>query len=116
MSTGQTPNIEFLSGLEASEAEPLTNPTNNFIRVRPTLQFDDPRYPHIFAVGDIADTGAHKAARPGMCQAKIAAKNILSLIHGQRPTENLVLRPAGIHLTLGLVSGVKISKSPECAH
>jgi NADPH-dependent 2,4-dienoyl-CoA reductase/sulfur reductase-like enzyme len=103
--TGQTPNTGFVAGLEAP-AEPgaLINPRNGFIRVRPTMQFGDARYPHLFAVGDIADSGAHKAARPGMAQAAAAARNIASMVAGREATETMSLLPAGIHLTLGLVS------------
>jgi apoptosis-inducing factor 2 len=58
----------------------------------------------MFAVGDIADSGAHKAARPGVGQAAVAAKNIAALVEGRGPTEKVEVAPAGIHLTLGLVS------------
>ena len=37
-------------------------------------------HPHVFAIGDIADTGANKAARPGFAQAEIVARNIARLI------------------------------------
>jgi NADH dehydrogenase FAD-containing subunit len=110
--TGQTPNNQFLAGLESeqssssspSPSESLVNPRNGFVRVLPTMQFRDPRYPHLFAVGDIADSGAHKAARPGAVQAAVAARNIAALVAGGEPTEKLSVAPAGIHLTLGLVS------------
>lgn len=69
--TGQTPNTQFLSTLPASSEDSLINPANGFIRVKPTLQFQDPKYPNLFAVGDVADSGAHKAARPGAAQAKV---------------------------------------------
>ena len=106
--TGQTPNTQFLATLPATSQDSLINPANGFIRVRPTLQFADPRYPHLFAVGDIADSGAHKAARPGALQAAVAARNIaaLAVAEGEGSTEGgerLVVQPAGIHLTLGLV-------------
>lgn len=106
---GQTPNSQFVTtgGLEpssSSPAESLVNPQNGFIRVRPTLQFRDPKYPNLFAVGDIADTGAHKAARPGAAQATVVAKNVLALIAGREPEDKIVVDPPAIHLTLGLVS------------
>lgn len=101
--TGQTPNTEYLSTLQASSPDSLINPANGFIRVRPTLQFEDPKYPNLFAVGDVADSGAPKAARPGAAQASVVAKNIVSMIEGKEPQENLVITPPGIHLTLGLV-------------
>lgn len=95
--TGQTANNELVRTLPDQ-----INPENGFIRVRPTLQLKD--YPNIFAVGDIADTGAHKAARPGAAQAAAVAKNVRAMIEGQAPTEKINIEPAAIHLTLGLVS------------
>ncbi|RWA04407.1 hypothetical protein EKO27_g10698, partial [Xylaria grammica] len=58
--TGQTPNTQFFSTLPASSEDSLINPANGFVRVKPTLQLQDARYPHLFAVGDVADSGAHK--------------------------------------------------------
>lgn len=101
---GQTPNNQFLSSLPLTSPDSLINPANGFIRVRPTLQFRDPQYPHLYAVGDIADSGAHKAARPGVGQAQAVAKNVLAMVEGLLPDENVVVGPAAIHLTLGLVS------------
>lgn len=100
---GQKPNNELISCLEKVGSPALINPKNGFICVRPTLQLLDPQYGHIFAVGDIADTGAHKAARPGAAQAKVVAQNILDLVEGKQPGEEIVISPPGIHLTLGLV-------------
>lgn len=71
--------------------------------MRPTLQFLDEKYPNLFAVGDIADTGTHKAARPGAAQAAVVAKNIQALIEGRSPDDKYTKGPRGIHLTLGLV-------------
>ena len=102
--TGQTPNTQFLSTLPPSSPDSLINPANGFVRVRPTLQLRDPEYPHLFAVGDVADSGAHKAARPGAGQAQVVAKNILALVEGREPSEEIEVNPAAIHLTLGLVS------------
>jgi thioredoxin reductase len=118
LATGQTPNTELLNSLSPSTStsshsspsaqpeESLLNPDNGFIRIRPTLQFQDKAYPHLFAVGDIADTGLRKAARPGAVQAGVAARNINALIRGEdrdRPLEEFPRQPAGIHLSLGLV-------------
>lgn len=102
--TGQTPNTQFLADLAPSAPDGLTNPGNGFIRVRPTLQFADPAYPHLYAVGDIADSGAHKAARPGAAQSAAVARNIAAMVEGKEPSEEITVSPAGIHLTLGLVS------------
>lgn len=121
LATGQTPNNQFLRGLASPESDsalPLTdtlvNPSNGFIRVQPTLQFRDARFPHLFAVGDIADSGAHKAARPGAVQAAMVAKNIADLVAGRAPSETIAVAPAGIHLTLGLTRNV-IFRNPDTA-
>ncbi|ROW04893.1 hypothetical protein VMCG_04907 [Cytospora schulzeri] len=100
--TGQTPNTQWLKDLTASSADSILNPNNGFIRVKPTLQFADPAYPHLYAVGDVADSGAHKAARPGMGQAVVTAKNIVAMVEGREPEEKIEIGPAAIHLTLGL--------------
>ncbi|KAI0121079.1 hypothetical protein BJ170DRAFT_698544 [Xylariales sp. AK1849] len=112
--TGQTPNTQFLANLPSSLPDSLTNPANGFIRVRPTLQFQDPKYPQLFAVGDIADSGAHKAARPGAGQAQVVAKNILAMIAGNEPSDHIVVSPPGIHLTLGLTKNL-IFRNPDKA-
>jgi len=93
-----------LRSLPPSGPDSIINPANGYIRVKPTMQFADPSYPNFFAVGDIADTGTHKAALPGLAQGATVAKNIQSMLAGQRPTEIFKGSPAAIHLTLGLVS------------
>ncbi|KAK3384886.1 hypothetical protein B0H63DRAFT_448988 [Podospora didyma] len=113
LATGQIPNNQFLTGLGGPQGA-LVNPANGFIRVRPTLQFQDERFPHLFAVGDIAETGAHKAARPGAVQAAVAAKNIAALVAGGEPVETITVAPPGIHLTLGLTQNV-IFRNPNTA-
>ncbi|KAL2840370.1 hypothetical protein BJX68DRAFT_246743 [Aspergillus pseudodeflectus] len=129
LATGQTPNTELLNSLPPSTStsppssssqpeESLLNPDNGFIRIRPTLQFQDKAYPHLFAVGDIADTGLRKAARPGAVQAGIAARNINALIRGEdrdRPLEEFPRQPAGIHLSLGLKYNVVFRNPDEAA-
>jgi NADH dehydrogenase FAD-containing subunit len=106
LATGQTPNNQPVSKLEPShpDGESVVNPQNGFIRVRPTMQFLDEKYSNFFAVGDIADTGAQKAARPGSAQAAVVAKNIQALIEGRTANEMFVKGPGAIHLTLGMVS------------
>ena len=104
LATGQKPNNDLIKDLVPLDGDTLINPGNGFVRVRPTLQFLDSGYPNLFAVGDIADTGMHKAARPGAAQAAVAARNIQALIEGKQPEEHLKWSPAGIHLSLGLVS------------
>lgn len=101
--TGQQPNNQFLSDLEPSPESSIINPDNGYIRVLPTLQFQDPKYRNLFAVGDIADSGAHKAARPGIGQAAVVAKNVLAMIQGQEAGEKIEVTPPAIHLSLGMV-------------
>ncbi|KAI0203277.1 hypothetical protein F4808DRAFT_418000 [Astrocystis sublimbata] len=113
--TGQTPNTQFLSALAPSSEESLINPANGFIRVKPTLQFQDPAYPNLYAVGDVADSGAHKAARPGGAQAQVTASNILAMIEGREPSEKLQVTPPGIHLSLGLSKNL-LFRNPDIAN
>lgn len=57
--TGQVPQSGLLQTLSPSSINEA-----GFIRVRDTLQVQDPALPNVFAIGDVADTGAAKAARP----------------------------------------------------
>ncbi|KAH8701781.1 putative amid-like NADH oxidoreductase [Talaromyces proteolyticus] len=102
LATGQKPNNRLIQDLVATARDSLINPKNGFIRVKPTLQFLDSQYPNLFAVGDIADTGMHKAARPGSLQAAAVAKNIQALIEGRDPEAEISWSPPGIHMSLGL--------------
>jgi pyruvate/2-oxoglutarate dehydrogenase complex dihydrolipoamide dehydrogenase (E3) component len=65
MATGQTPNNGLVAQLAESSGTSLVNPANGCIFVKPTLQLQSEKFPNIFSLGDIADTGSHKAARPG---------------------------------------------------
>ncbi|CCC05340.1 putative Aif-homolog protein [Sordaria macrospora k-hell] len=132
--TGQQPNNEFLVGLETQQQQQGTeekgngrviNPINGFVRVKKTMQFADERFSNfMFAVGDIADSGAHKAARPGSVQAAVAARNVVRLIEHEGKTseeedvelelESIEVQPAGIHLTLGLTKNI-IFRNPNPA-
>lgn len=59
IATGQTPNSAVLRDLS-----PESIGKDDFIKVSKMLQIVDEKYPNIFAIGDVAATGAHKAARP----------------------------------------------------
>ncbi|KAK4201720.1 hypothetical protein QBC40DRAFT_277791 [Triangularia verruculosa] len=107
--TGQTPNNSWLT---AGLGEDVINPLNGFIKVHPTMQVEG--HKNVFAVGDINDCGAHKAAKPGLVQAGVAARNIVSLINGGEAEEKLEVAPASIHLTLGLKKNV-IFRNPDTA-
>ena len=104
LATGQQANSSPVADLDSADGGAILNPQNGMVRVRPTLQFASPTYDSLFAVGDIADTGAHKAARQGMAQADVVAANIKSLLDGQVPEEAFTVAPAAIHITLGMVS------------
>ncbi|CEO58272.1 hypothetical protein PMG11_03003 [Penicillium brasilianum] len=116
LATGQTPNNKLVADLEPStpEGPSVINPDNGFIRVRPTMQFLDEKYSNLFAVGDIADTGAQKAARPGAAQAAVVAKNIQALIEGKKPEGEFVKGPGAIHITLGMKYNM-IFRNPNTA-
>jgi NADH dehydrogenase FAD-containing subunit len=101
--TGQTPNNQFLKELEPTPGHNIINERNGFIKVTPTLQFADPKYPNLYACGDIADSGAHKAARPGAGQAAAVAQNIASMVQGGQASQNITVEPPAIHISLGLV-------------
>ncbi|PYI01249.1 FAD/NAD(P)-binding domain-containing protein [Aspergillus sclerotiicarbonarius CBS 121057] len=102
LATGQKPNNDLIKDLPSSSSDSLINPDNGFIRIRPTLQFQDAKYPNLFALGDIADTGLRKAARPGGGQAAAVAKNIQAMIEGRKPEDVFPPFPMAIHITLGL--------------
>lgn len=102
--TGQKPNTQLINSLEPSTSEPLVNPKNGFIRVKPTMQLADPKYPNIFSVGDIADSGARKTVRAAIPQVSIIAQNIMQMIDGKEADNEFKPTPMGIHLSLGRVS------------
>lgn len=104
MATGQTPNNNLVAQLAESSGTSLLNPANGCIFVKPTLQLNSDKFPNIFSLGDIADTGSHKAARPGAQQAGVVARNIVSMIENGQPAEEFAPTPAAIHLSLGFVS------------
>ncbi|EKV06614.1 Amid-like NADH oxidoreductase, putative [Penicillium digitatum] len=116
LATGQTPNNQLVADLESSDPDggSVLNPENGFIRVRPTMQFLDEKYSNLFAVGDIADTGAQKAARPGSVQAAVVARNIQALIEGRAAGDTYVKGSAAIHLTLGMKHNM-IFRNPNSA-
>lgn len=108
ISTGQTPQSEILGTLTPESVN-----ESKFIKVKDTLQIHDERFPHIFALGDIADTGAHKAARPALKQAEVVTSNVLKVLEGRSDLDKYqVSDPAAIHLTLGIEKSV-IFRNPR---
>lgn len=54
-----TPQSDLLQTIAADSIQ-----DDGFIQTRRTLQISDDNLSHVFAVGDVANTGAHKAAKP----------------------------------------------------
>lgn len=64
----------------------------------------DEKLDHIFALGDVAETGGPKMARAGMMQAEIVRGNILALINEKYLVEYTPLALEGaLKLSLGKV-------------
>ena len=114
--TGQTPRVSLLKSLDPTCISPLTGR----IQVKPTLQVlstrkhnesDEKPVPdlnHIFAAGDVADTGAIQAGHTAYFQGTTAAYNILRLIDATNgdptPLEEYTHSGPAIKVTLGRVS------------
>lgn len=111
MCTGQTPRSDLLA-----EFDPSAVTSDGFINVLPTLQLlspsSTPLHSRIFALGDIANTGAGKTVRAATTQIQTVKDNILALINGVGVLEEFKNGPSGIHLSLGLYESVKFG-NPE---
>ncbi|PTD06946.1 Apoptosis-inducing factor B [Fusarium culmorum] len=107
------PNSQFLQNLQPTPGHKILNEANGFIKVSPTLQFADPAYSNLYACGDIADSGAHKAARPGAAQAHVVAQNIAAVVQGGKPTNEITVDPPAIHLSLGLTKNMVFRNPPK---
>ena len=99
IATGQTPQSELIRALSPESIDDA-----GFVRVRRTLQIKDTNFPNIFAVVDVADTGAHKAARPALRQAPVVVENIAHLANNESLDNYEVAEGPSIHLSLGIVS------------
>ncbi|KAG9573137.1 FAD/NAD(P)-binding domain-containing protein, partial [Aureobasidium melanogenum] len=107
IATGQTPQSELIRALSPESIDDAS-----FVRVRKTLQISDNKFPNIFAVGDVADTGAHKAARPALRQAPVVVENIEHLVKNESLDTYEVIDGPSIHLTLGITKNIKFINSP----
>lgn len=103
--TGQSPNSQVVSSLSP---ESISKETGRIL-VKPNLQLQSTAgyFPHIFAVGDVAETGGPKMARAGYFQADVVANNIVGLIENRAPLR--VYKPnrmveGSLKLSLGRVS------------
>lgn len=104
VANGLKPQSEILKALS-----PESINTEGFVSVKRTLQISDSRFPSIFAIGDIAATGAAKAARPAAQQAELVVENIDHILKNEPLGEYDASNPHGIHLTLGIVSYLCLS-------
>jgi NADH dehydrogenase FAD-containing subunit len=76
------------------------------IAVKKTLQIADSKYPNVYALGDVAETGGVRMGRAASQQADVVSYNITRAIRGKslREYKPIPFMEAGIDLTLGLVS------------
>ncbi|KAJ7781085.1 FAD/NAD-P-binding domain-containing protein [Mycena metata] len=130
--SGPSYNVELADGrlvpadvaISCIGATPLSSPIaslspalidqHRFVAVKPTLQVADERYPKVFAIGDVAATGANKNARSGYAQVEVVAANIKKLIQGDSATEVYKPSPLAIHMSTGLWSWI-LFKNPSSA-
>jgi len=125
---GQSPNSQLLSSSLPSAILP-----SSYIRVSPSLLVAPTSPPEaatvaqrIFALGDVADSGAPKAARPAvMGQAPLVARNIARVLardtngaasaleQDELDLETHTPGAAAIHLTLGVRESVVFRNPPS---
>ncbi|KXN65832.1 FAD/NAD(P)-binding domain-containing protein, partial [Conidiobolus coronatus NRRL 28638] len=65
--------------LESTEEYPLLD-DKKLVKILPTIQLKNPKYSHIFAIGDINDWQEVKLAGASMYQAHFTAKNIKAIL------------------------------------
>ncbi|KAJ1648508.1 hypothetical protein J3B02_000146 [Coemansia erecta] len=82
-----------LVDLPSSTDIPIFSPAG--IRVNDFLQVDDPKYPNIFAVGDVSNRGLVKLAGAAANSGTAAGSNIAKLVHANESEEVVVLDAAG---------------------
>ena len=89
-----------------AQLSPASVNKTGFVFVKPTLQIIDDRFPRVFALGDVADTGAVKMGRAGIMQAEIVRDNIMGLIAGKKTLKKYQpqLLEGILQLSLGMVS------------
>ncbi|KAJ1656528.1 hypothetical protein IWQ61_003906 [Dispira simplex] len=77
--TGITVDARYMHSLSDNVSQ-LVDPYKGQIRVRLTLQVRDPRFPHIFAVGDCNDHPCFKLGVHAAAQGRMTARNLRRLI------------------------------------
>ncbi|KAI7888321.1 uncharacterized protein EV154DRAFT_310978 [Mucor mucedo] len=83
MCIGMTPN----SGMLAELAPDAINKETGFVKVKPTMQIQDDRFPHIFAAGDVTDHTDVKTGHYAWMQGYAAFENIRKMIAGATQEE-----------------------------
>jgi NADH dehydrogenase FAD-containing subunit len=92
------PNSQFLDDFKIVDAK-------GFVNVKPTLQFDHKDFSNMFALGDVANTGAAKTAYMTYDQAKVVAANIYALVNNGKMKEYKIPKNDFFLLTLGSNDG-----------
>ncbi|KAH6575148.1 hypothetical protein BASA60_005169 [Batrachochytrium salamandrivorans] len=96
-----SPNSAAIATLPASsEDKPHLN-SRGCINVKSTLQLADERYPHIFAIGNVAATGAAQTAIAAKSQGVLTADNIIRLIASKTPKSYPPFKQNMVVVTLG---------------
>ncbi|KND00645.1 uncharacterized protein SPPG_03771 [Spizellomyces punctatus DAOM BR117] len=77
--TGMIPNSALLSTLSPASI----NPENKYVLVKPSLQIADPRFPNVFAGGDVVDLPDIKTGISAFAHAAVAIENVVKLVEGR---------------------------------
>ncbi|PRP89533.1 hypothetical protein PROFUN_00797 [Planoprotostelium fungivorum] len=104
--TGQKYNSSLLSSLSPSSV----HPSNDSVLVRDTLQLADEIFSNVYAVGDVADTGAPKTGNAGYWQAETAARNVIRSIREEAMVP-YVMTPPIIKVSVGL--RYRVTQQPD---
>ncbi|KAJ3005942.1 hypothetical protein HKX48_000383 [Thoreauomyces humboldtii] len=101
--TGMTPNSSVLSTLSPSSVDPTTR----LVRILPTLQIADTRFPNVFAGGDVVDSPDIKTGLSAFCHARVIAQNLNKLTRGETTglEERTLVKPQ-IFLYFGKTQGI----------
>lgn len=83
MCIGMTPNSSMIKEL----APDAINKDTGFVKVKPTMQIQDDRFPNIFAAGDVTDHTDVKTGHYAWMQGCAALVNIRKLIDGATQEE-----------------------------
>ncbi|CAI7635745.1 unnamed protein product [Penicillium pancosmium] len=99
---GQKPNTTLMKFAATSAFS-----KSGHIRIKPSLQIADDKYPRIYAAGDVIDAGNLKNGRSAMQQGQTAAQNIVRAIRGKSQIEYQQKWWEGLtKLTMGLTKSV----------